>query len=283
MQSGRIAWNGISLDPGERPLRLLDRNTLVLGDGTDAVQLRWKRVPGRFRPEKHVRKLSRGKARAEARDETTPHGFHVTDFHGENLEGCVLYHKGTNLIVELQCAPDSPGKETLVASLADHSGGDTVPWQAFGLTFRLPVHWLLDSSSFRPGRFVMKFIRPRGRQIAPDAPEKGVRTFATLQLERLAPADALLDGKPLHEWGRAIWPDEFVPKSDEEPLRWAREPRGLKQLLPGRSNRYGWLHRPAQANAVLAAFLHSRRPCLEEFSTITEKYGVLSQENPAKA
>ncbi|WP_054652497.1 hypothetical protein [Salidesulfovibrio brasiliensis] len=122
MQSGRIAWNGISLDPGERPLRLLDRNTLVLGDGTDAVQLRWKRVPGRFRPEKHVRKLSRGKARAEARDETTPHGFHVTDFHGENLEGCVLYHKGTNLIVELQCAPDSPGKETLVASLATTAG-----------------------------------------------------------------------------------------------------------------------------------------------------------------
>lgn len=283
MQPGSIAWNGISFHPGERPLRLLDRNTIVLGDGADALQLRWKHVAGRFKPEKHLRKLIKGGGKTAERSAATTHGFHVVEYRGEALEGCVLHKRGTGMTVELQCAPGAPGVESLVDSLRDHSGGRTVPWQTFGLQFRLPAHWLLVSSSFRPGRFSMEYVMPRRKRVVPDAPEKGMRAAATLLLERLAPADALLDGRGLADWAREVWPKEPVAEDAPEPLVVRQETSGLKRLLPGRRNHYGWIRRSEKGNAVLAAFLHSASACAEEFNTITESYGVLSKEDPAEA
>lgn len=277
-----IAWNGISLDPEGRSPRLLDRETMVIGEADEAVQIRWRSVSGRFKYAKHIKKLGGFMVSDSESSSGVADGFRLIRFQVEDLEGTLLHHPGTGMTVEVQHGHEATGMDSLIASIRDHSGGKTVPWQAFGLSLRLSSRWLLESSTFRPGHFTLKFVQHRRKKTVPALPEKGMRTDATLRIERCAPADALLNGFPLHAWSAATWPDEIAesssPPPEENSFTEARRPKGIARVLPGRRYRYGWVSRIDASNAIIAAFLHSRKACLEELKTVTEHYVLLQTQ-----
>lgn len=278
MTPGTLAWNGISFHPCGLPLRRLDPDSAVLGDGADAVQLRWKRLSGPFRPERHLKRLFGRGTRPEIHEGSPANGFHCVYFETPDLCGSVLHHPGSGMVVELQHAPGAL-PESLIPSIKDHSAGDTVPWRVFDIAARLPARWLLRSSAFRPGHFKLVF-EVVGRRRVPESPKKGGRRPAEVRLERFAPADALLGKKTLAEWASGIWKKEPVPDEadDDGAVRWDVRPSLLRRMMPGTAFKRGVVHLSQGHNAILATLLRGRKPFDDDFSRITENYGIVPTE-----
>ncbi|ADU61299.1 MAG: hypothetical protein KUA35_00080 [Pseudodesulfovibrio sp.] len=129
-------------------------------------------------------------------------------------------------------APGSENREAedraahILATFRDHSGPDaerrdpatrrTTPFAMFGLRGRVPVSFVLDTFSFRPGHYSVRYWRPRRLgQAARDrritsgmGAGKGPGTRLTF--ERFAPASVLLKDRTLVAWAATALADKPV-------------------------------------------------------------------------
>jgi len=217
-------WNGLGLTtPDNWEPAALERDSLLLEcDGRPVCELKWRTVQGTFSFEKHLKRLSKsnkGVAVQAIPEHATPEkwargmerlaesGLRMQSFiwgEGEHRGiGAALHNPATGMaaLVQFFIAVDADESVASAAlpTLRDYSGGKTIPWAMFGLSARVPSRFLLDTFSFKPGHYCIRFWRPKSEKYAGKVPVgKGPGTH--LVFERYAPASVLLKEKNLSDW-----------------------------------------------------------------------------------
>lgn len=229
-------WNGLGLTTPEgwEPAALERDGLLLECDARPMCELKWRTVHGSFSFEKHMKKLSRGNKGVEIHavpEDVTPatwrealatlaaSGMHAQSFiwgMGEHKGiGAALHHPATGLAVLVQFfvarESDEIAASQVLASLRNYSGGKTIPWAMFGLSARLPAAYRLDTFSFKPGQYTVKFWLPKSGRKADKLPA-GKGPGIAVTFERFAPASVLLKGCELGQW--VVDHIEGVPKTD---------------------------------------------------------------------
>lgn len=312
-------WNGVGLTvPDDWEPVILERDGLTLGSGSRPLcELKWRTVAGGFSFEKHLKRLAKGHKDAAVRavdDDEPPaswreaveslgySGLRVRSFvwqaGGHRGMGAALHGPGSGLAALVQFFMHDQGDEgaetlasTVLASLRDHTvsraeASDpacrrTVPFCMFGLRGRVPAAFVLDSFSFRPGHYSVRYWRPRnpGRS-GGTAPGKGPGTRLTF--ERFAPASVLLKGRELAEWAAATLADPppagLAVAGSSGAVSW----NGLAATSPGRrllrreSHARGRVWTPPGTNHILAVTATGADPVADApFAAMVESYELV--------
>jgi hypothetical protein len=170
----------------------------------------------------------------------------------------------------------------ILATFRDHTGPDadrrdpatrrTMPFAMFGLRGRVPVSFILDTFSFRPGHYSVRYWRPRrlrraardGRTGSGMGAGKGAGKGAATRLafERFAPASVLLKDQALAAWAATALPDKPaaglpVMESDASgagAVSWAGVVRTslVRRLLRRETHARGQVWIPPGTNHILA-------------------------------
>jgi len=242
-------WNGVGLTtPDEWEPSALERDGFLLElDGQPVCELKWSVIQGSFSFEKHLKRLIKEHKAVDMRgvsDDETPfawqeaaarliesgivlHSF-IWRTSAHKGIGAALHNPATGLAALIQFFTVSGKDETIaaetLASFRDYLGGKTVPWAMFGLRARVPAQFSLNTFSFKPGHYTIKFWRPKTIKQGSKLPA-GKGPGASLIFERYAPASVLLKGKEFDQWildSLEDPPPKAVPMiSDTDGVAWA--------------------------------------------------------------
>jgi len=312
-------WNGVGLTvPDEWEPLVLERDGLTLGSGSRPLcELKWRTVAGGFSFEKHLKRLARGHKDAAVRavaDDEPPvswreaveslerSGLRVRSFvwqaGGHRGMGAALHTPGTGLAALVQFFMHGEADReaeglaaTVLASFRDHTvpraeRSDpacrrTVPFCMFGLRGRVPAAFALDSFSFRPGHYMVRYWRPRRPDPGAGGPRaKGPGTRLTF--ERFAPASVLLKGRDLAGWAAEVLADpppaglaEIGPDGE---LAWSgvAATSMARRLLRRESHARGRAWLPSGTNHILAVTATGAVPMSDApFAAVVESYELV--------
>ncbi|QGY39092.1 hypothetical protein GM415_02780 [Pseudodesulfovibrio cashew] len=300
-------WNGVGLSaPDDWEVSALERDGFLLEEqGRPRCELKWRNVQGTFSFEKHLKRLQKGHKGVDMRplesaDTPGPWRESLARLAGSGLSahsflwrtevdqgiGAALHNPGTGLAALIQFFLRAESEDALaaevLASFRDVSAGKTVPWSLFGLAARVPADFLLNTFSFRPGHYAVKYWRPRSGRNAGRAP-MGKGPGTSLVFERFAPAGVLLRGTTLETWVRDTLedpPPESLPmqaghKESREAVRWTGFAKDsfLRAALRRRVHCQGRVWTTGAGNAILAVRASGSVPLIEEtFNTVCESY-----------
>ncbi len=296
-------WNGVGLTtPDAWEPSALERDGFLLEDqGQPVCELKWSTVQGSFNFKKHIKRLvkeHKGVDMQGVSEAETPnvwakavarlsesgiilHSF-VWKTQVHRGLGAVMHNPATGLAALVQFFITSPADEVVAAetlsTLRDYSGGKSVPWAMFGLSGRLPAAFKLETFSFRPGHYTIKFWRAKSAKQAGKLPAgKGPGT--SLVFQRFAPASVLLKGTELDQWLRDMLdptPHESVPmESSEAGVAWAgiATKSMLRSLLRREVHVKGQAWRTDTGNAILVVTATGNIPVTgEAFNDMCESY-----------
>lgn len=217
-------WNGVGLTtPDGWEPSALERDGLFLGcEGQPVCELKWRTVQGTFSFEKHIKRLSKGHKGVDMHgvpESETPPVWGVaikrlaeSGIRSQSFIWRTQYHKGigaalhnpaTGMAALIQFFISGNEDEAIaseaLASFRDYTGGKTLPWAMFGLSARIPVEFNLDTFSFQPGHYMVKYWRPKTAKQANRLPA-GKGPGVSLVFERFAPASVLLEATSLDAW-----------------------------------------------------------------------------------
>ncbi|MEF2230234.1 MAG: hypothetical protein V3571_04835 [Pseudodesulfovibrio sp.] len=300
-----LAWNGVGLSvPDTWEPAGLERDGLLLEhDGRPACELKWSTVQGVFSFDRHLKRLARlhkgvellsvdladtPPAWAGAVAELERAGLRLKSFLWRADEhrglGASLHHPATGLAALVQFFVrdhrDEDTAASVLATLRDHTGGRTVPWTLFGLTARVPAEYRLETFSFRPGRYTVRYWRPRSPRRQGRMPA-GKGPGARLVFERFVPADVLLRHADLAAWTRATLDPGLDPGPDPggsaRAVAWAGVARTspLRRLLRRERHARGRVWTTPE-NAILAVTVDGT-DAMEAtvFATVAGSYGLV--------
>lgn len=284
-------------------------------------ELKWRTVVGSFSFERHMKRLAKehgdAQLRAVADDEPpAPWREAVQRLESSGLRarsfvwragtqrgmGAALHSPATGLAALVQFfMHDSPDTgdgaaaemlaATVLASFRDHTvpaadrgdpaGRKTVPFAMFGLRGRVPAAFMLDTFSFRPGHYAVRYWRPRNPARADRKPTgKGAGT--RLVFERFAPASVLLRGRGLAEWAAATLADPppagLAAPGPDGAVAWAgvSVTSALRRLLRRETHARGRVWIPSGANHILAVTATGTVPMADAaFAAIVESYELV--------
>jgi len=296
-----LAWNGVGLAvPDTWEPSAVERDGLMLEcDGLPACELKWNAVRGTFSFDRHIRKLSRRHkdadllavdpadtppAWAEAAVALERSGLRLKSFlwrAGEHRGlGAALHHPATGLAALVQFfvreRADEAVAATVLATLRDLSGGRTIPWTLFGLTARVPAEYRLETFSFRPGRYTVRYWRPRSPR-RQDRMPAGKGPGTRLTFERFVPADVLLRRTDLAAWTRETLEPGLDPSGSAQNVAWAGAAKTslLRRLLHREQHARGraWV---TPRNAILSVAAEGTDAMAEtDFETVVKSYELV--------
>lgn len=299
-------WNGVGLTtPDNWEPSALERDGFLLEDeGKPLCELKWRVVQGTFSFEKHLKRLVKGHkgvdmdgvsldqtpvAWQEAANTLTQSGLDLHSFIWRTPThkgiGAALHNPATGLAVLVQFFIATDDDETVaaetLASLRDFSGGKTVPWAMFGLSARTPAGFILDTFSFKPGHYMVRFWRPRSARQAGRLPAgKGPGT--SLVFERVAPASVVLRDTNLETWVRDSLedaPPASIPlEAGAADVRWSgvAKTSSLRRLLRRSVLSMGHVRTTYFGNAILAVRAFGVIPVsAQTFKAISESYELV--------
>lgn len=299
-------WNGVGLTaPDGWEPSALERDGLFLEkDGLPLCELKWRKVEGTFSFEKHLKRLAKQHRGVEMRgvphEETpdawqsgvtrlTESGLRLESFiwkgAGHKGIGAALHHPATGLAGLIQFfirrEEDEDAAARVLATLRDYSGGRTVPWSMFGLSARLPAEFSLDTFSFKPGHYLIRFWRPKSLKHAGKLPAgKGPGT--TLAFERFAPASVLLKEQELSAFVRDrienAPPPSLPVEEGADAVSWSGLAKSslLRAALRRQVHASGRVWTTDPGNAILSVSATGVVPVPDEmFTTICESYELV--------
>ncbi len=298
-----LAWNGVSVrvPTGWDPAELQAFALRASGDAGPVLELKWRRVQGRFDPQRHLARLDKelgSRGAVDRSPKALPRGFAdaAQALAGRGLDalpyawqaengtrgaGALLHNPASSIAALAQFVfrdPADPAEtDTALAildSYQDHGADPLVPWAAFGIRAQVPPHLELRSFSFTPGHFRLSFAGGKG----PEAAE--------LVLDRLGPADALLGSRSLAQYADLFYgtlgaspglfdedpdrPDQTSGALDTPPPLLARLLR--RAPLPALRGR---MWRAGIGAMLLGAFMRARTPrALAPFDPVCESYAL---------
>ncbi|EPR44132.1 hypothetical protein dsx2_1876 [Desulfovibrio sp. X2] len=285
----RIAWNGASLDvPQEWDALAMGRGELRLGPPGDAeISLKWKPIAGRLSPQKHLKRVIAAFARGgEATEEDWLRGQgdairtrfetvlpYAWSSGGEKGLGAVVHDQASGLAALFQARTRDAAKAgQWLASLRLPAPNEAREFTVFDISARVPPAFALQSFSFKPGHFTLRFAARR----------------AELVLERLGPAAVLLERTDLTTLASARWPEmtrKALAQRFDHPngpgFCWDTAPVGQAGRLLARLARTRGFSRLAVwreegANRLLAVGLSDRRPLdADLFDALCRFYATL--------
>ncbi len=294
MMFKKVAWNGIGLSvPEAWEPASLEHQFIRLGEsGVVRADLQWRRIRGPFAAERHVRKLakrfrSKGLCIIDPPDEwaSAVESLHTSGLvavfvHWQGGCGAVVHNPATGLAATLQFYDHedsaNPQAMTVLESFRDHWAGATLPWRMFGLRARIPANFLLQKFSFVPGRGLLMFRRlKREPSIDASARDFGRGPGMTLELERLVPADVVLQKKAVSAWA----PDYCAARirgairEQDDSIAWReRETRFLRK--PTLHCGQVWLD--AEHNALLGVYAQGNTDLSsKQFTEVCSHYGAV--------
>jgi len=285
-----IAWNGISLcSPEDWEPSILERDFMRLEqDGIPVAEIKWRRVGGAFSAYKHMRKLDRkfrsvdiheGSPSQEwdtAADSLRQSGFNVTLLQWGAAVGAMMHNPATGLALLAQFFEPGRQAAAILASFRDHWNGESLPWRMFGIQARLPSGFLLDTFSFRPGHYTLRFRRPRRMPAVEATPQDFRRGAGTdLILERYAPADAILKNTDFHNWVLERYRKVIVGQvsSKSNMIEWADV---QKRFLRSSMRHQGRIWLDQTANSFFSVVVEGEPVFQEEdFKRVCDEYGAV--------
>lgn len=266
----RVAWNGIACEvPADFDPLAVGRAEIRLGPPGEAIlSLKWRPIRGQFSTKKHFARVKRAFAGdGEAVQEDWTGEFapkdgktvlpYVWKTASESGLGAVLHDPAARAGALFQARTDD--REAALAWLASlrlFPQGQPLPFDVFDITARIPAGFVLESFFFKPGHFGLTFARKR----------------AQLALERLGPADVILEVTELADLGMIRWPDltKAVPAKELETedgpgVDWSKAPASLpgrlfSRLFRRRVHQCLRVWREMSANRILAVALRDSRP-----------------------
>lgn len=299
-------WNGVGLTvPDGWEPSALERDGLFLEhDGQPVCELKWRTVDGTFSFEKHLKRLARRHRDVDMRgvpDEETPDAWQTSVARlaesGLRLQsfiwktpahkgiGAALHNPATGLAALVQFFIRSEADEDVAAealsTIRDYSAGKTIPWAMFGLTARLPAEFVLDTFTFKPGHYLVKFWRHKSAKHAGKLPAgKGPGT--SLVFERFAPASVLLKEQELTSWVSQTLdnapPDSMSLEQAGSTLSWAGATKSslLRKALRRQVHSSGRVWTTDGGNAILSVTAVGVVPVPEVvFTPICESYELV--------
>jgi len=299
-------WNGIGLTvpDGWEPAALERDGFLLESRGIPRCELKWRVIQGTFSFSKHLKRLVRShkgvQVRAVALDETPTawqdsvrrleesgmrlHSFFWQGEGGAGL-GAAMHNPASGLAALTQFFiandTDEVCASRALATFRDYSGGRTVPWAMFGLRGRVPAEYVLQTFSFKPGHYMVRWWLAK----SPDRsgrPPTGKGCGTSLVFERFAPASVLLKGTTLDEWTRSVV-DERLPLSiplegDSAHVLWKGAARAsfLRTFLRRTVLTRGRVWTTETQNAILVVRANGVLPIRSEhFNAICESYELV--------
>lgn len=300
----RYVWNGVGLTTpdGWEPSALERDGYLLEQDGSPRCELKWRVVEGTFSFEKHLKRLAKGhkgvNMEGVAEDDTpsswqaalarlAESGIRHQSFIWKTPShmgiGVALHNPATGLAALMQFFIHEKSDEEVaanaLASFRDHSGGKTVPWQMFGLNARVPAEYVLDTFSFKPGHYQIKYWRPKTVRQGSKLPAgKGPGT--SLVFERFAPASVLLRNETLHGWSLGNLedgvPEDVAVEAEKLSWRGVSKTSMLRQILRRSIHSTGRVWLTETGNAILAVRATGNIPVQENhFNEICASYELV--------
>jgi hypothetical protein len=300
-----LAWQGVKLRiPVNWEPSVLDPLYLRLEcDHSQILDVKWNRIKGPFEPRRYLQRMIRSlksqaalkpdfgdweKTGGPALAKLKKRGLKCAAFCWQEKKGpakgpgAVAFNPKSRRAMVLFFSPGNTGRDDsswagVLASLKDQSGEDHQDWAVFDLNFRLPAAYKLKQHNFRPGHFQLSF-------------EAG---SAWLVIERLGPADVLLNGGDITQWAEDFYKNrqtglrgrvrlhtfEF---KDTQAFEWETVPKGLlggalPRLLAARAkSSLVRIWRPKGSNKLLVV-RQGVRGGLDRaaYQEICEQYGVV--------
>ena len=296
-------WNGVGITtPDGWEPAAIERDGLVFENRDQPIcELKWNVVQGSFSFDKHIKRLTKGHKNAAligvTEAETPPawtaalklltnSGIRAKSFLWQIDDirgiGAALHNPATGLAGLIQFfIHDEQSEADAAATLAtfrDYTNGRTIPFAMFGLSARIPAEFRLDTFSFKPGHYTIKYWRPRNAKKSGKLPAgKGPGTH--LIFERFAPASVLLKVISLTDWTLESLEDA-PPKSveigtDANAIAWNGTSRTsfLRRLLRRAVYTQGIVWRTDTGNSILSVITHGSVPAPEAiFTDICKSY-----------
>lgn len=295
-------WNGVGLTTPDiwEPSALERDGFLLEHSGIPVCELKWRSVQGTFAFEKHIKKLAKGNKAAEMHavpNDETPEGWQqaVARLGESGIRsqsfiwqsgvhrgiGAALHNPGTGLAALVQFFISDDIGETIaadtLATFRDYTSGKTVPWAMFGMSARVPAEFMLDTFSFKPGHYTVKYWRPKSARQGTKLPAgKGPGT--ALVFERFAPASVLLKTTGLAAWakeGMEMVPEKLPVTDHGNFITWAGAVKSstLRTLLRREVRSMGRVWTTGTGNAILSVVATGTVPFDDEsFTAIHESY-----------
>ncbi len=284
----RICWNGTCLEvPADWDPLALGLAEMRLGPpGASVLSVKWTPIRGGFSTEKHFRKIARAFAgdgeaaredwRADAAGQAETSGREVLPYvwrtGGESGLGAVVHDTAAGMGALLQARTDDrAAARAWLDSLQLARPGFPREFEVFDIRAEVPAGFDLESFFFKPGHFGLTFARGREQ----------------LVLERLGPADVLLQFSTLALLAGARWPDLTLSVASEpcslpsgHGLEWSATPGPAARLAAAllRRRPYSRLRvwHEAEANRILVAAARAPSPLdAARFDAVCRSYVTL--------
>ncbi len=207
-----LAWNGVRLQVprGWDPVRLGKTYLYLEDDAGPVMELKWRRLQGRFSPDAALKKIAgksdilianeeKNTVPASWRNSLSGTDWRAFSWKGEGVsgQGVVRLCRDCNTAAVIQffhlgrerMDVDRDVQTAVLASFRDHGKRASRRFEIYDVKAVVPNAYNLKTFSFLPGRFELEFERRRER----------------LALARFAPADILLRGMGLEGWTRAAF------------------------------------------------------------------------------
>lgn len=270
-----LLWDGlrVAIPAGMEPA-VLDRGFVRLAEaGLPALDLRFGPAKKAFDPLRDGRRLLKasglGEGKLAAFRPSWPEdgGKAIWSEDGPKPRLYVLdFGSRRGLAAALFASPPTPGLVREVLESLDWIPLDAWrPWRCFDLSFETPPGAALTRASFRPGVFRIEFLL-------------GSTSFV---VERLAPADVLLDGADLESWldarvRREHGPGLSVAADGRSRARFSRPSPPWRRLLPwlAADRLAGGARHDAAANRILMLTQRGRPLPDPDFERIFPSHAV---------
>lgn len=232
-----VAWNGVFLTVPKdwTPATIEPRYISFTRNATAALECKWSPETGVISLPRKRKALERQMKRAEgftfAPEAVPPHWLRALERLSADFEtlpfahalgtGALCLHRPSNTSLLLHCyiRPDEPQHDlhAVLASLGVSVPGTPVPFAIHDMQFSVPAGYALEKAEFNPGNTCLRFSRDR----------------CTLTVQRLTPANVVLQGQPFRAW---------IQETQDVPLSHIRKD---KTTLPqGAHKRYLWRTTP---------------------------------------
>lgn len=272
-----IAWNGVrfSTPAAWEVAKIGPRYLLLTDQGEPALEIKWKKITGRFSHRTALRRLS-SLHRNTVQESPLPDEWKqiLNSFSGTGFtwqaetkggRGAILYCSACSNATLIQFFRNfsSPSNKTslrVLASFQDHSLNDRVRWSLFDIKAVIPSQYQLARYRFEAGRYELNFVSRK----------------ETIALYRWGPASALLAAEDLVAFAARTLEgqrSEWLPRtwSENPAAEWEKRfPAGLwarfgERLTGTRHYRKMRLWHLPEKNRIMGVAVRGNKPYPPEF------------------